>query len=75
MIPATANITESASLCAAATTAQMSSGLQTVSRAARACRRLSPCASWTMPAQAMMKGTTVNTCSQNTMSCMFSPPR
>ena len=75
MIPATANITDSASLWAVATTAQMSTGLQTVSRAARAWRRLSPCASCTMPAQAMMNGTTVITCSQNTMSCMFSPPR
>ena len=73
-IPATASITDSASLCAPATTAQISSGLATVSRAARAWRRLSPWASSTAPRPTTMKGTAENTCSQNTMSCMFSPP-
>ena len=72
--PATANITASASLCAPATTAQINSGLAIVSNAARPCRRGSPCASISTPAQAKMNGTTENTCSQNTMSCMFSPP-
>ena len=63
-----------ASLCAPATTAQISTGLAMVSSAARACRRRSPWASTTTPAQAMMNGTTAKTCSQKTMSCMFSPP-
>ena len=74
IIPATANITDSASLWAPATTAQISSGLAMVSSVARAWRRGSPWASITTPAQAMMNGTTAKTCSQKTMSCMFSPP-
>ena len=64
----------SASLWAPATTAQISIGLATLSRVARACRAVSPRAIRTTMALAAMKGSTEETCSQNTMSCMFSPP-
>ncbi len=64
----------SASLWAPVTTAQMSIGLATLSRVARACRAVSPRAIRTTMALAAMKGSTEETCSQNTMSCMFSPP-
>ena len=72
--PSSANMIARASLCAPATTAQMSIGLATLSRVARAWRAGSPRAIRTTMALAARNGSTEETCSHHTMSCMFSPP-
>jgi len=72
--PAIANTSEIASLCAPAITAQISSGFRIVSSTERVCRAGLPWASLIMMPQITMNGITHIICSQNTTSCIESPP-
>ena len=70
----TANTTHSASLCAPATTAQITRGFRTVNSTARACRTSSPPTIATSTAPMTSSGTIPKTWSHQTTSCIDSPP-
>ncbi len=72
--PMMANTSVSASLCAPATTDQISSGLSSTNSTARVCRAASPAASRMITSPTTMNGITAIICSQNTTSCIDSPP-